>query len=332
MMWYNNKGKEDDVCVSTRIRLARNVSGICFAPKYTDAEALQIANDVKNALSDKGFEFLNLDNAPELNRMALVEDHMISPEMTKGKNKSVIIDDAGETSIMIGEEDHIRLQVIHAGLDLYGAYKKASELDDAIAKKVSYAYHDTYGFLTKCPTNAGTGLRASVMLYLPAIKMAGRMNALVGEVGKMGLTFRGVYGEGSNSKGDMYQLSNQITLGIDEQSIIEKLENITNQIIKTEREIREHIYKTNKDELTDKIYRAYGTLKYAKKMTSSECSELLSTIKLGVCLKVLPQDCAQKINELIITTEPAHISLKSGENLSADERDKYRARVVNESI
>lgn len=332
MMWYENKGCEDDVCVSTRIRLARNVQDIPFPPKYTDLQAEKIAKGVREALSDKEFEFLNLDNAPELNREALVEQHLISPQMSKGKNKSVVIDKSGEVSVMIGEEDHIRLQVIRAGLDISGAYKKANELDDVISKKISYAYHDEYGFLTKCPTNAGTGLRASVMLYLPAIKMAGRMNLLVGEIGKLGLTFRGLYGEGSDSRGDMYQLSNQITLGISEENIIEKLENVTRQIIKTERELRMHIYQNNKDEIEDKVYRAYGTLKYAKKITSAECSELLSAVKLGICLKIFKQENLQKINELIITTEPAHISLQKGENCSASERDKYRAKVVNENI
>lgn len=332
MMWYKNKGNEDDVCVSTRIRLARNVCDIPFPPCYTDEQAVRIANGVRNALSDDEYEFLNLDNAPDMNRTALVEEHLISPEMTKGKNKSVILDKSGEVCVMLGEEDHIRLQVIRAGLDLFGAYEKASKIDDVISKKMPYAYHDEYGFLTKCPTNTGTGLRASVMLYLPAIKMAGRMNSLVGEVGKMGLTFRGLYGEGSNSQGDMYQLSNQITLGISEENIIEKLENVTNQIIKTERELRKRIYESNKDDLTDKVYRAYGTLKFAKKMTSSECSEFLSAVKLGICLNILPHTDLQKINELIITTSPAHISLKNGKNLSAAERDKCRAEVVNENV
>ena len=170
------------------------------------------------------------------------------------------------------------------------------------------------------------------MLYLPAIRMAGKMNQLIGEVGKMGLTFRGVYGEGSDSKGDMYQLSNQITLGISEEKIIEKLELVTNQIIKTEREIRNKFMQTGADELTDKVYRAYGTLKYAKKLSSAECSKLLSTVKLGVCLKILKETDIDKINELIITTEPAHISLAMGKSVSAEDRDKYRAAMVNERL
>lgn len=332
MLWFKNKGEADDVCVSTRIRLARNAKDIPFAEKYTDEQAAYIAQMVKEALSSKDFEFLNLDNAPSLNVSALVEEHMISPEMTKGKNKSVMLDKNSTVSIMIGEEDHIRLQVILPGLALDGAYERADELDNLISKKLNYAYHEEYGFLTRCATNTGTGMRASVMLYLPAIKMAGKMNQLIGEVGKLGLTFRGVYGEGSDSKGDMYQLSNQITLGLSEEQIIEKLKNVTNQIIKTERELRSKFLEVKKDELEDKVWRAYGTLKYAKKLTSAECSSLLSTVKLGACLGILKDIKTDKINELIVITEPAHISLEAKRQLTADERDKERAKLVNKSI
>lgn len=332
MLWFKNKGADSDVCVSTRIRLARNAADIPFAPKYTDEQAADIAFKVREALSEKNFEFLNLDNAPELNVGALVEEHMISPEMTKGKNKSVMLDKNSTVSIMMGEEDHIRLQVILPGFDLDGAYKKADELDDLIAEKVNFAYHEEYGFLTRCVTNTGTGMRASVMLYLPAIRMAGRMNQLIGEVGKLGLTFRGVYGEGSDSKGDMYQLSNQITLGISEEKIIEKLKSVTNQIVKTERELRAKFLEKGRDELEDKVWRAYGTLKYAKILTSGECSKLLSTVKLGVCLGILKEVDLDKVNELIVTCEPAHISLAAGKALSAEERDRSRAALVNKSL
>ena len=245
---------------------------------------------------------------------------------------SVLLDKNSTVSIMMGEEDHIRLQVILPGLQLEDAYKKADELDGLIAKKINYAYHEEYGFLTRCATNTGTGMRASVMLYLPAIKMAGKMNQLIGEAGKLGLTFRGVYGEGSDSKGDMYQLSNQITLGASEEKIIEKLKNITDQIIKTERELRDKFLNANKDELEDKIWRAYGTLKYAKKLSSGECSNLLSTVKLGICLGIIKDITQDKINELIVTAETAHISLAANESLSPEERDKYRAKLINESL
>ncbi len=331
-MWYKNSGADNDVVVSTRIRLARNSKDIAFPPNYTKEQAEEISNAVREALGGEEFEFLNLDNAPELNCRVLVEQHLISPQMLKGKNKSVFLGKDSGVSIMLGEEDHIRLQVIRAGLELGEAYKRASELDDMIGKKLSYAYHEEYGFLTKCPTNAGTGLRASVMLYLPALSMAGRMNMLIGEIGKMGLTMRGIYGEGSESKGDMYQLSNQITLGVGEEDIIRKLENITKQIIQTERELRDKLYKMNKDEMTDKVYRAYGTLKYAKKLTSTECGQLLSTLKLGVCLNIFDLTDLSKINELIVLCEPAHICLENGGELSAAMRDKFRAKIVNEKI
>lgn len=329
MMWFKKSGECDDVCISTRIRLARNVEKVPFPPKYTDDEAAGITKDIRSALDGEEFSFLNLDNAPEKNVGALVEEHIISPEMKSGKNKSVLINKEETISIMLGEEDHIRLQVILPGFDLKKAYKIADELDEKISKKVSYAYHEEYGFLTKCPTNAGTGMRASVMLYLPAIRMAGKMNSLIGEIGKMGLTFRGVYGEGSDSKGDMYQLSNQITLGISEENIIEKLENIANQIIKLERELRQNFLKERKDEIEDSVYRAYGILKYAKRISSEEASKLLSTLKLGVCLGLIDKTDLKTINELIITTEPYHISLKDENIKTADDRDRHRAFIVN---
>lgn len=331
-MWYKNDGSDKDVVVSTRIRLARNAEKIAFPPEYTKQQAEEISNAVREALDGSGFEFLNLDNAPELNCRALVEKHIISPQMLKGKNKSVFLSKDGDVSIMLGEEDHIRLQVIGAGLELREAYKRANEIDDMIGKKVLYAYNGKYGFLTKCPTNAGTGLRASVMLYLPALSMAGRMNMLIGEIGKMGLTMRGIYGEGSESKGNMYQLSNQITLGVSENDIINKLENIAKQIIQTERELRDKLYKRSKEEMEDKVYRAYGILKYAKKLTSSECGELLSALKLGVCLNIFNLTDLDTINELIVLTEPAHICLENGGELSAEQRDKFRAQLVNERI
>ncbi len=329
MMWFKKSGECDDVCISTRIRLARNIEKIPFPPKYTDEEALEITKSVREALKDDEFNFLNLDNAPEKNVGALVEEHIISPEMKQGKNKSVLINKEETVSIMLGEEDHIRLQVILPGFDLKKAYEISDKLDDKISKKVKYAYHEEYGFLTKCPTNAGTGLRASVMLYLPAIRMAGKMNSLIGEVGKMGLTFRGVYGEGTGSKGDMYQLSNQITLGISEEKIIEKLESIAKQIIKLERDLRENFLKERKAEIEDSVYRAYGILKYAKRISSEECSKLLSTVKLGICLGLIDKTDLKKINELIITTEPYHISLADESIKTAEDRDRHRALLVN---
>ncbi|MBQ7025862.1 MAG: ATP--guanido phosphotransferase, partial [Peptococcaceae bacterium] len=181
---------------------------------------------------------MNFVNAPQRNKSALVEDHIISREMLSGKNKALFLNEAGTAAVMVGEEDHIRIQAIAAGFDLENVFAAADAIDDAMGKVLNFAFDERFGFLTHCPTNVGTGMRASVMLHLPALRMAGNINSLIGQVGKLGLTIRGVYGEGSESRGDLYQLSNQITLGLSEQQTIEKLSDIVKQIIKMERDAR----------------------------------------------------------------------------------------------
>lgn len=331
MTWFDKTGSDNDVVISTRIRLARNVSGVSFPPKWSDNDAKKITDDVKNALGD-GFEYLNLDNAPELNKHSLVEEHLISREMLNGKNKALFLADSGDVSIMVGEEDHLRLQVIVPGFDVDGAYEKADALDDKLGEKLEYAFDSQFGYLTHCPTNVGTGLRASVMLHLPALRMAGRINMIAGEVGKLGLTIRGLYGEGSESKGDLYQLSNQITLGISEEQTCEKLKNIAKQLIKTERELRKKLMQSNPDELPDTIWRAYGTLKYARTLSSAECESLLSQVRLGVNTGIITEVNQDAITRLMIKAEPAHISLEAGRTLSARERDKARADMIREAL
>ena len=329
--WFDNKGSDSDIVVSTRIRLARNISDVPFPFRWSEEQAKSVTEKIR-AAAGNDFEFLNLDNAPELNKNSLVEEHIISPEMLKGKNKSLLLSRDGDKSIMIGEEDHIRLQVISAGLDIEGAYKKADELDDMLSESLDYAFDSQFGYLTQCPTNVGTGLRASVMLHLPALRMAKRINLIVGEVGKLGLTIRGLYGEGSSSKGDLYQLSNQITLGISEEQTCEKLKNIAMQIIKTERELRKKLLENNPDELPDSVYRALGTLKYARMLSSSECEDLLSKVKLGINLGIIKEVSDEKIIQLMIKSEPAHISLAEGRALGAKERDRARADMIRKVL
>lgn len=227
--WYETIGAEGDVVLSTRVRLARNIAAYPFPAQWNDQTASKVIGAVRDAVMGKNsefarsFEFLNLDNAMETDKLVLVEDHLISREMLQGKNKALLLNKDTTISIMLGEEDHIRLQAILPGLALDEAYSLADKADDVIGKSVDYAFDDEFGYLTSCPTNAGTGLRASVMLHLPALKMTGQINALVGSVGKLGLTIRGMYGEGSDARGDLYQLSNQVTLGISEAETITKL-------------------------------------------------------------------------------------------------------------
>lgn len=330
--WYKSTGKQGDVAVSTRIRLARNIAGLPFPAKWSDSEARQVIESVRSSLDKDRFTFLMLDNTPELNKQALVEEHLMSREMLTGTNKALLLSKDEQICIMLGEEDHIRLQAILPGFDLEAAYAAADQIDDALAEHLDYAFDETFGFLTRCPTNVGTGLRASVMLHLPALKMSGQMNALIGQVGKLGLTIRGMYGEGSEAKGDLFQLSNQVTLGISEHQLLEKLASVTNQIITTERDLRQKLLAGNPDKLPDQIMRALGTLKYARLLSSAECEKLLSDVKLGTYLGIVTEVSAAKLTELMIQTQPAHINLKIGESLNPAQRDLQRSRLVREAL
>lgn len=331
MAWFNKSGNESDVVVSTRIRLARNIVGTPFPPRWSDEQAKSLTEKVKLAAGDE-FDFLNLDNAPELNKSSLVEEHIISREMLGGKNKSLLLSKNGNASIMVGEEDHIRMQVIMPGFDVDTAYKAADALDDKLAASLDFAFDSQFGYLTHCTTNVGTGLRASVMLHLPAMRMVGRMNMLAGEVGKLGLTIRGLYGEGSEAKGDLYQLSNQITLGISENQACDKLKNVTLQIVNAERELRKKLADSQKSDIEDRIWRAFGTLKYARKLSSSECESLLSSIKLGINMGIIDCVSNETVTSLMIKAEPAHISLEIGRALTPDERDKVRAEMIRKEL
>lgn len=332
--WFDKKGEQSDVVVSTRIRLARNLADTPFPAKWDDAAAKKVIEQVKDAADGSGhsFEFLNLDNAPALNKQALVEEHVMSREMLSGKNKALLLSGDGCVSVMIGEEDDIRLQVIVPGLDLKGAYETADALDDYLGARLDYAFDEQFGFLTRCPTNVGTGMRASVMLHLPALELAGRIGQLAGEVGKLGLTIRGLYGEGSEAKGSLYQLSNQITLGISEAQTLEKLKNITMQIIDTERSMRKRLYESNPDGLSDTLWRALGTLKYARKLTSAECESLLSEVKLGADMGLIKEVGSDALTKLMIESEPAHIALSAGKELTPEQRDVYRANLMRGAL
>lgn len=332
--WFDKKGEQSDVVVSTRVRLARNLSDTPFPANWNDETAKAVIEKIKAAAADTphSFEFLNLDNAPDLNKQALVEEHVMSREMLSGKNKALLLSGDGCVSVMIGEEDDIRLQVIAPGLDLDGVYKTADALDDMLGETLDYAFDEQFGFLTRCPTNVGTGMRASVMLHLPALELAGRMNQLAGEVGKLGLTIRGLYGEGSDSKGSLYQLSNQITLGISEAQTLEKLKNIPMQIIETERGMRKRLYERNPDSLSDTLWRALGTLKYARRLTSAECESLLSEVKLGADMGIITGTDAHTLTKLMIASEPAHIALSAGENITPEARDLRRADMIRAAL
>ena len=328
MIWY--KDNNSDIVISTRIRLARNIEGIPFpsALKNTKEVTEQIKGSIlsSNSTLSKDFEFINLDEICALEKEKLREEHLISPQMVNGQGRSVMINKDRTMSIMLMEEDHIRLQIIEGGDRLFEAYETASRVDDVIEESVSYAFDSDFGYLTACPTNAGTGLRASLMLHLPALTATNNISRILATVSNMGITVRGLYGEGTKTYGCLYQVSNQVTLGVSEKEIIEKLNNVVKQITDAERRARKALEEKNGDYLKNKVLRSYGLLKYAYTMESAEAKELLSDVILGQNMGIIPKGAVSPL-ECMINITPSFIG---GDD--AVQRDRKRARYLNENI
>jgi len=326
-----------DVALSSRIRLARNISGIPFAGRMNKQDIEKAIDMVKQSLSiiengsDGQYNFLPLANIPPLERHALMEEHMVSPEFIQGDEKKALLL-SGEISIMLMEEDHIRIQAIAPGYDLEDAFALANGADQQIGKSVKYAHSDRYGYLTKCPTNTGTGMRASVMLHLPALTLTQSIAKVIAALGKLGIAIRGFYGEGSETLGDFYQVSNQITLGIDAQESIKKLSEVVDMVIVQERQTRETLKTNNAAAFYDRIGRSYGTMKYACSMSSNEFLKLASDVRMGIATGVITEITLNDIDSLITQTMPAHIlrQLHNQENIPA--RDILRADTIRKKL
>ncbi len=335
MNWYLENGKDSDVIVSSRIRLARNIKEFPFKLKMSKEDKNKLLEKLKFITPSIGYglKFFYLKDIDDITKMALVEKHMISPEMALGKEQeeAILINEEENICIMLNEEDHIRLQVFTSGLDLQNTLNLAIEIDKKLDELLGFSYHEKYGFLTACPTNVGTGLRASVMVHLPALKMTGNLSKLLHIINSFGMTIRGVYGEDSQSKADLYQISNNQTLGITEKEIVTNLENITKKVMEQERLARKYLAK-NSDDLEDKLYRSYGILTNARKLTSEECDNLLSDIKLGTDLGIIEELNDTKVKELMLYTKPANLQKRVGKLLDAKERDKKRTEVIKQIV
>ena len=332
MIWY--KDNNSDIAVSTRIRLARNLDKTPFPNALKDTK--EVTEKIKNAILGsnstlaKDFDFIDLDNTPTIRKQEMAEEHLISPVMCEGKGKSVLVSKDKTMSIMLMEEDHIRLQIIKDGYALEDAYSLASKVDDVIEENVTYAFDNDFGYLTACPTNTGTGMRASVMLHLPALTMTENINKVIASAGSLGIEVRGLYGEGTKAYGSLYQISNRVTLGMTEEQSLERLKNIVGQVIEMETKARKALTDNSMDALSDKLYRSYGTLKYARSISSSEAKSLLSDVMLGQTLGILPMEGKITPLECMVITEPA--LLCGGKELSPAERDKKRAELIRNNI
>lgn len=333
--WYLQSGKESDIVVSSRIRLARNLNNYAFTSKYKNKDALKIIEKLEEVLPSVGYglKLLKMKDIDDITIMSLIEKHIISPDFALNKQdiRAIVINEDENICIMINEEDHLRIQVFSAGLQLENLLSLITEVDKKLENELDYAYSEKYGFLTGCPTNVGTGLRASVMVHLPALTITGNINKVLEVVSDFGMNIRGIYGEGTKTKGNMYQVSNKQTLGISEEEIIKNLKLITEKIIEQERLARKYLTK-NSIELEDKVYRAYGVLANCKKISSEECNKLLSDIKLGTDLGIIKELTDLKVNELEIYTKPANLQKYIGETCDEYTRDIKRAEVIKKII
>ena len=331
--WYTSHAPEDDIAVSTRIRLARNLSGLPFPARMSSEQRKELNLKVKNAVLQsntpfaKSLKYIDMADVPQTEIAAMVERHIISPEFAEENADRAIIISADESiSIMIGEEDHVRIQVILGGLQLEKAYDTAEQLDSLLYNELHFAFDRSLGFLTECPPNLGTGLRASVMLHLPVTESNGEISSIAETVGKIGFTVRGMYGEGTKASASMYQVSNQITLGISEKNAIDNLKIITAQLIDKERKARNGL---NKIKLEDMCFRALGTLQNSRILSSKEMMDLLSRIKLGISMGIIKTDVLPI--KLFIEGQPNMLMKKYGQ-LEPEERDIYRAAFIRDAL
>ena len=331
--WYLGTGAQNDVVISTSIHLARNIKQFPFPASLSMQDKLKVNSVIKNAtdqLNDYSFNYYEMKTLSQAEVVSLAERHLVSPEFASSRDgRALLLTEDEAVSVMLNEEDHIRLQVMYAGFALDEAYRTADKIDSQLSDKLQFAFDDRLGYLTQDPTALGTGMKASVVLHLPALVSSSQITKLITTVSKLGLSLRGSYGEGAAAKGDLFRLSNTITLGISEKAAIENLKSIALQIAAQERVAREEIFKAPVTE--DRIFRAYGVLKYARMIDTSEFMELISLVRLGAVKGIINMDCAQ-IEALMIHMQPATISLSVDRPLDRIERDKLRAHLVRQSL
>lgn len=335
--WLKGTGPNSDIVMSSRTRLARNIEKTPFSNHADPKQLEDVLTQVKEAALSISFlkdaAFFRLKDLDEIDKLFLIERHLMSPEHARDvEHKGLIVDPKEVVSIMINEEDHLRIQILQSGLNLRECWRMVDEIDTEISKRLPYAYSAKWGYLTACPTNSGTGLRGSVMLHLPALVFVGQINKILQAIAKLGLNVRGFYGEGTEATGNIFQVSNQASMGMTEEDLIDSINKIINQAIYREETTRKSLILKSREALTDRVSRAYGTLKSAHIISSNETITLLSAIRLGVDLGVVKNLDRRMVNELFILTQPAHLQKLEGKALNANERDIKRADLIREKI
>ncbi|MEW5692121.1 MAG: protein arginine kinase [Candidatus Hydrogenedentota bacterium] len=335
--WLGGTGPQSDVCIASRIRLVRNLKNAVFPHRATHQESKNILENVFNSAKEIPFlrnsYMFEIKKLERIEQEVLVERHLISKDLIKYNSPGVIFDEKEIVSIMINEEDHLRMQCLFSGLDLINAYRILTRIDDELSEKLDFAFHPDFGYLSACPTNTGTGIRASVLVHLPALVISEQIGKILNTLGQMGLAIRGFYGEGTEALGNFFQVSNQKTLGKTEEEIIESVEKVTKNLINKEREVRQSLLKESKLKIEDSIFRALGILSNARLISSKEAMQHLSMLRLGVEMGIIDKISVHSLNKLLILIQPSHLRsyAKIPEN-NTIMRDKTRADIMREQL
>lgn len=335
--WLRGSGPESDIVMSSRIRLARNVADFPFIRRCSDIDRANLESTIRESMKRHPrlaeLDYVNVALLEQLDRQFLVERQLISRELSDAEGaRSVAIEKEERLSVMINEEDHLRIQVMHSGFDLQNAWERINELDDMIESQIRYAYHQQYGYLTACPTNVGTGMRVSVLVHLPALVITQQIDKVFRSLQRINLVVRGLYGEGSQAMGDFYQVSNQITLGKTEEDLVRRVSEVVPVLINYERKAREYLINENQHDLFDQVSRAYGTLQNAQQISSEETMHLLSRVRMGINLGLIGNVEIPTINKLFVHTQPAHLQKLTRAILSNSQRNIERANYLQSHL
>lgn len=334
--WLRTEAPYDEIILSTRIRLARNFADISFPPLQRQTDLEKVKSFMAAHFSNHSFAghgkltLVEMDSLNAIEKRMLLEKHLISKNIIEHKNSAFLVSENEQISIMVNEEDHLRVQLYYPGLQLQEALDNALTLDNWLEDKIDFAFHEQFGYLTSCPSNVGTGMRASVMLHLPALTHSKKMNKIVSVINQLGFVVRGFFGEGSRSLGHVYQVSNQVTLGMTEQEVISELERIIMMLIEREQAEQKRIYQIAPIVVADKIYRSYGILQHCKILNSQEAASRISDIKLGINVGLIKDFPNILLNELMMITQPGFLQSYVGKTLTENERDIIRAKIISE--
>ncbi|MEQ8846195.1 protein arginine kinase [Botrimarina sp.] len=344
--WLRASGPESDIVISSRVRLARNLTDFPFISRASESDreqieqilharidALQSAGKLPDAAPGAELHYIDVSHLDEVDRLFLVERQLISREHAEAEGARAVVIDGGERfSVMINEEDHLRIQVMHSGLDLNRAWEEINQIDDLLEEQVTYAYNDRLGYLTACPTNVGTGIRVSVMLHLPALVITRQIDKVFRSLQKINLAVRGLYGEGSQAMGDFYQISNQVTLGMTEEDLLAKVADVVPVLLEYERQARTFLIRESQETLHDRVSRAFGILRTAQTISSEETLHLLSSVRMGINLGLIGDVEIPTVNKLFVHTQPAHLQKLAGMELDQSDRNIERASYLRRHL